>query len=75
MMTLSMSVAGMLFAFFKGWAYSLVLLAYFPFMFLVAFFSTVGFSSGYQENMKAYGQSAGYAEQALNAIKIVFAFG
>jgi hypothetical protein len=25
--------------------------------------------------MKAYGQSAGYAEQALNAIKVVAAFG
>ena len=25
--------------------------------------------------MKAYSQSAGYAEQALNAIKVVFAFG
>ena len=25
--------------------------------------------------MKAYGQSAGYAEQALNAIRVVFAFG
>jgi hypothetical protein len=25
--------------------------------------------------MKAYGQSAGYAEQALNAIRVVVAFG
>lgn len=65
----------MFFAFFKGWYFSCVLLAYFPFMFTVAFFSTVGFASGYQENLRAYGQSAGYAEQALNAIKIVFAFG
>ena len=27
------------------------------------------------ENMKAYGQSAGYADQALNAIRVVVAYG
>lgn len=55
MMTLAMSFSGMFFAFFKGWLFSVILLAYFPFMFVVAFFSTVAFASGYAENMRAYG--------------------
>ncbi len=36
---------------------------------------TIAFSKGYSENMKAYNQSAGFADQALNAIKVVLAFG
>jgi len=32
-------------------------------------------SDGFTENMKAYGQSAGYAEQALNSVRVVQAFG
>lgn len=27
--------------------------------------------SGFMVNLKSYGQSAGYAEQALNAIRVV----
>ncbi len=30
---------------------------------------------GFRQNLEAYGQSAGYAEQALNAIRVVQAFG
>lgn len=44
-------------------------------MFAMTALITISFSKGFEENMKAYGQSAGYAEQALNAIKVVFAFG
>lgn len=32
-------------------------------------------AKGSQENAKAYGQSAGYADQALNAIRVVAAYG
>ena len=74
-MAFAMSCSGIFFAFFKGWYFSLLLLCYFPVLFSMTILITVAFSKGYSENMKAYGQSAGYAEQALNAIKVVFAFG
>ena len=74
-MAFGMSVAGLLFSFFKGWYFSLILLIYFPVMLIAGICVGISFSIGFSENMKAYGQSAGYAEQALNAIKVVFAFG
>jgi hypothetical protein len=74
-MALAMSCGGMFFAFFKGALFSTILLAYFPLIFGMTYFITVAFSSGFIQSMKAYGQSAGYAEQALNAVKVVFAFG
>lgn len=54
---------------------SLILLAAFPvFMFLAGGLFTA-MKSGFADNLKAYGQSAGYAEQALHAIRVVQAFG
>ena len=74
-MAFAMSLSGLFFSFFKGWYFSALLLAFFPFMLLASVAIGVALSSGISENMKAYGQSAGYAEQALSAIKVVFAFG
>lgn len=74
-MAFAMSCGGLFFAFFKGWYFSCLLMCYFPLMFAMTFLIGKSFSAGFQQNMKAYGQSAGYAEQALNAIKVVFAFG
>lgn len=74
-MAFAMSCSGLFFAFFKGWYFSCFLMCYFPFMFLMSASIQIAFSKGFSENMKAYGQSACYAEQALNAIKVVFAFG
>ena len=74
-MAFAMSFSGIFFAFFKGWYFSLLLLCYFPVLFAMTILITLTFSKGFSENMKAYGQSAGYAEQAMNAIKVVFAFG
>jgi len=74
-MAFGMCVSGLFFSFFKGWYFSLILLIYFPVMLIAAIGVGMSFSVGFSENMKAYGQSAGYAEQALNAIKVVFAFG
>jgi ATP-binding cassette, subfamily B (MDR/TAP), member 1 len=74
-MAFAMSVSGLFFSFFKGWFFSAILLAYFPLMLFASVFIGIAFSRGFSENMRAYGQSAGYAEQALNAIKVVFAFG
>ena len=71
----SMTVAGLTFAFTKGWSFSLVLLVAFPFLGFTTSLMTKILSKGSQETMKAYGQSAGYADQALNAIRVVAAYG
>ena len=54
---------------------SCILLVAFPVIFIMTGSLMKAMKSGFTENMKAYGQSAGYAEQALNAIKVVQAFG
>lgn len=73
-LTFAMSLAGFFFAFFRGWWMSLILLAAFPVMFIMTGSLMKAMKTGFTENMKAYGQSAGYAEQALNAIRVVQAF-
>lgn len=74
-LTFATSFAGFFFAFFKGWLMSCILLVAFPVIFIMTGSLMKAMKSGFTENMKAYGQSAGYAEQALNAIKVVQAFG
>ena len=54
-MAFGMSFSGLFFAFFKGWFYSLLLLAYFPIMMTASVFIGVAFSRGFSGNMKAYG--------------------
>ena len=54
--------AGFVFAFWWGWLLSLVLLATFPFMVLMAAGLNAAMTSGMLEQMRAYAQSAGYAE-------------
>ena len=71
----SMTVAGLAFAFTKGWSFSLVLLIAFPFLGVTTSLMAKVMAKGSQETMKAYGQSAGYADQALNAIRVVVAYG
>jgi len=61
-MAFAMSCSGLFFAFFKGAYFSAFLMCYFPFMFFMSMVITIAFSRGFSENMKAYGQSAGYAE-------------
>lgn len=70
-LSLAMCFSGLFFAFFKGWLMSLILLAFFPILAIMTHFITVAMQSGFSQNLKSYGQSAGYAEQALNAIKVV----
>lgn len=72
---IGMTIAGMTFAFVKGWSLSLAIMAIFPFMMTITSFLGKVMQGGFKENMKAYGQSAGYAEQALNAIRVVAAYG
>lgn len=44
-------------------------------MFFAQFLIGKAYSNGVSKNMAAYSKSASYAEQALNSIKVVFAFG
>lgn len=58
----AMCVAGLAFAFTRGWSFSLVLLVAFPFLGVTTALLSKALSKGSQETMKAYGQSAGYAD-------------
>lgn len=72
---LFMSFSGLFFAFFKGWIMSLILLGAFPILLIMMGIVGKAIQNGFRQNLEAYGQSAGYAEQALNAIRVVHAFG
>ena len=58
-------VAAYGFAFYWGWLYSCILLVILPFAGLTGVCMGLALSSGKVEEMRAYAQSAGYAEQAL----------
>ena len=66
---------GIFFAFFLGWYFTLILLAFVPIMLLGGGLFGAALMSGMAESMRAYAQSAGYAEQALQAIKVVHTYG
>jgi hypothetical protein len=61
-MSFAMSASGLFFAFFKGWYFSALLTCYFPFMIGASVMIGVSLSRGFSQNMKAYSQSAGYAD-------------
>jgi len=70
-----MSICGLTIGFTLGWSLALTMLAIVPVMSIVGIiFSSAG-ATKFAKSLKAYGQSAGYAEQALSAIKVVVAFG
>jgi len=70
-----MSISGVTMAFTRGWTFSFVLLGIFPIIILATTLMGKVMQAGFVENMIAYSQSAGYAEQALNSIRVVAAFG
>ena len=65
MMTATIFILGFVAAFYFGWKYSLILLGGLPFIAGVGVLWGVSMESGTVGQMKAYAQSAGYAEQAL----------
>ena len=70
-----MCLAGFATGMYKGWSLSLAMLGIAPIMLIgMGCFGAV-MSKRTLASMKAYGQSAGYAEQALSAIRIVVSFG
>lgn len=73
--SVSLSVSGVIIALVKGWNYALVIMCAAPFLALATVLLAYRMQSGFREVLAAYSQSAGYAEQALNAIKVVTAYG
>lgn len=67
--------AGFVFAFIWGWEFTLILMGVAPFLSITIVIMIWGFTSGIKEEMKAYTQSGGYAEQALQAIQVVHTYG
>ena len=58
-------------AFYFGWVFALILLAVMPVLAVVSGGMFKAISKGQVEEMRAYAQSGGYAEQALSAIRVV----
>ena len=75
LMSLAMSFSGIAFGFIRGWWMALLLLFAFPMLLISTALIGESMKKGTSDNLKAYAQSAGYAEQALNAIRVVQAFG
>lgn len=74
-MSVGMFLVGFVFAFFLGWLYTLILIASVPILGCAGGLMSAALMSGMAEAMRAYAQSAGYAEQALQAIKVVHTYG
>lgn len=72
--SLSMFVSGIVVAFIYGWQLALALLAIYPLTVFIAQYAGAAKSKGEQKIKQGYGKCAGYVEEALGAIKTVFAF-
>lgn len=59
----------------RGWAISLCILATAPVIGVCGYAYNLSMTAGSSKNLVAYSQSAGYAEQAMSAIRVVIAFG
>ena len=64
-------IIGFFVAFFICYQYTLLLFAFMPFLMINMILMSAAFKKSAMEGMKFYAQSAGYAEQALLAIKVV----
>ena len=58
-----------------SWKFTLCLMALLPFMMILGALLGILFGGNVNAEMNAYAQSAGYAEQALQAIKVVQTYG
>ena len=74
-MAISSFVCGLAFSFYWGWLMNVILLGFVPVIVGLGVLMAAALQSGLTEGLKAYSQSAGYAEQALQAIKIVHTYG
>lgn len=74
-MAIASFVLGIAFSFYWGWLMNVILLGFVPVIVVLGVLMAAALTSGLTEGLKAYSQSAGYAEQALQAIKIVHTYG
>lgn len=73
--SLAMCVSGLFVAFYKGWTLAFAMLGIGPILIIgMSIFSGI-MMKRQGVTMRAYAQSAGYAEQALSAVRIVVSFG
>ena len=73
--SLTMCISGLTLGFTKGWSLALAITAIGPIFMVGMVVFARAIKGKIMTTIKAYGQSAGYAEQALNAIRVVVAFG
>jgi len=69
------AVFGFAFSFYWGWLLTVILLGGVPFMGLAGGIMGAAAQDSQKDALVAYAQSAGYAEQALHAIKVVHTYG
>ena len=69
------SVVSFVVAFLLAWIYAFCLLIIIPFIFVGIYILMKSIKQRQTENLASYIKSGAYAEQALNAIKVVSAFG
>jgi ABC-type multidrug transport system fused ATPase/permease subunit len=73
--TFFLFVLGYIFAFFIGWEFTLILLGAIPGVMTAGAIMASAGNAGVKEEMVAYQQCAGIAEQSLQAIKVVHTYG
>jgi ABC-type multidrug transport system fused ATPase/permease subunit len=67
-------VLSMALSLYMGWLLGLIIFGAFPVVIGISSLMYAVFNTGTVETMKAYAQSAGYAEQALQSIKVVHTY-
>ncbi len=72
--SISMFIAGIVVAFVYGWQLALVLMAVYPLTVLAARMISVATTRGLESSKRGYEKCGGYAEEALCAIRTVYAF-
>lgn len=70
-----MCIVSFAIGFSTGWTLTLALLAMGPFMVIGLGLFIASLTSGMANVVRSYGQSAGYAEQALSSIRVVISYG
>eukprot|EP00826_Nyctotherus_ovalis_P045944 TRINITY_DN5133_c0_g1_i7.p1 TRINITY_DN5133_c0_g1~~TRINITY_DN5133_c0_g1_i7.p1 ORF type:complete len:1278 (-),score=456.32 TRINITY_DN5133_c0_g1_i7:19-3852(-) len=73
-MTLSMFLAGLVIALVYGWQLALVFLGLTPLIVLAAHFISISNTRGAETAKRAYAKCGGYAEEAITAVRTVYAF-
>jgi ABC-type multidrug transport system fused ATPase/permease subunit len=61
-LSLAMSASGFVFAFFRGWLLTLIIISAFPIILMVTYFLTKQLKGGFSESQKVYGDCFGHAE-------------